>query len=261
MLKSTEEKPNLRRYFAAIVALLLFVNPAFACDLLNPASITSIKDTKLLKFKLPISHKLLSNQSLNSPHIATIKNFVTSYDINLDPFLLLTNQRNLYISRFGPDSVVAFDKIIQKKIGVISDIRCLEANLLHHHLSLMDTPNDLTEFQAFILIKDNHMRIFMLSGKEDSTPDFRFIEPKLKKAQLAGYEMFGHLHNHFFYPENPTEDIGGTLIPSGTISEHGDLKFYKELMDKYSLKQAWITNGFSTAVYKASELEKLRTTN
>jgi len=235
------------------VTVLLSNNHLFGCEIIEPSSVYNYEKAQLLQFNLTEDHRYLSTDLPDSPALTKLRNQVRSFT-DPNPYKLLTKQRDLFFRAFGDWAVKAFDMIIKKKTSMITDIRCLEASLLHHHLSKKDPQ---TEFQAFILTKSYKVQIYMLSGNSESPPEIKWVKPYLKAAMLSGYKMQSHVHNHYFSLNTPTGDIAGTVIPSGTVDGYGDLGFYKRLASEYGLQYAWITNGFSTAVYTIKELERL----
>lgn len=149
-----------------------------------------------------------------------------------------------------PIAVPMFDMILKSEIGSIRDVSVLEAFLMTEHLSLNGRKG---EFAAMILkANDGSQKIYFTSSSEASASFSQKNYKDLAKDLSQGYTFYGHLHNHPFNFENPHGDIAGTTIPSPW-----DRRIYKDFKITYNLKNAFVTNGFSTIAIPNSQFEIL----
>lgn len=178
---------------------------------------------------------------------------------DVDPISLLKRQKIDYAKSNFHNEVRLFDLIINRKLGKISPISCLQSELLAEHLSWQKSKLPENEFQAYILshdVKRPHYKIYFLSGVDVMPPSFEFIEERLKKDLEEGWQVVTHLHNHPFFLADPKGHIAGTTIPS-----QGDRTSYYNDKTTMGLKKSWITNGFSTITVDESEFLTLKKIN
>ena len=171
-----------------------------------------------------------------------------------DPFQLLKRQRDIY-EDYGYDTG-GFDDVIDGEVGHISDINCLEALLFSEHASLWDFAEKPTEFAAYIMKRDNEIHITFSSHNMSFIPSSDFIMRIITENIDDDWVLTTHLHNHPFMFDNPSGDIAGTTMPSGTVSG-GDVATYLKFKREYDLQTAWITNGFSTIRLDETHFEKM----
>jgi len=168
---------------------------------------------------------------------------------NTDPVYLIEIQKVIFAEKL-PAAVPIFDLILNGSIGSIRDISVLEAFLMTEHLSLNGRKG---EFAALILrAKDGAQKIYFTSGSEASASFSKKVYEKLANDLSEGYIFYGHLHNHPFNFDNPHGDIAGTTVPSPW-----DRKIYNDFKIVYGLKNAFVTNGFSTIAIPDSQFELL----
>lgn len=168
---------------------------------------------------------------------------------NTEPYYLIKIQRDIF-EKGMPKALPMFDLILNRDIGTIRDISVLEAFLMTEHLSLNGSKG---EFGAFILkAKDSALKIYFVSNSEPSASFSKSIYTSLEKDLNEGYTLYAHLHNHPFNFNNPYGDIAGTTVPSPP-----DRNIYNDFKTKYGLKNAFLTNGFSTIAIPDSQFEYL----
>jgi hypothetical protein len=172
-----------------------------------------------------------------------------------DPVFLLKRQRAVFEKAGAEDYLPRFDLVLSQKLYPIS---LLEEMLLELHAELLGTPlfGSYSEFGASLLVGPHGklVIIFISNPSEAMVPASSQREAWLKKYLAKGYRFKVHIHNHPFNFSNPA-DIGGTPIPSG-FSTWGDVGVYVFEKKKFSLENAWITNGFHTLRIPARDFEK-----
>ncbi len=169
---------------------------------------------------------------------------------SVDPFDLLKQQLRFYLKM--PEIRKRFELIIDQKVGSIRSINCLESFLYDSHLKRFSRSS---EFQVFSYTRSGHDKIRLLVTSQDDSSSVssgrRIL--KLREDYLKiGWKLNFHLHNHPFAFDNPYGDVAGTVIPS-----EPDSATYRTLKKEEGLKEALLTNGFSTFVLKASEFNRL----
>lgn len=198
----------------------------------------------------PVFHKsVLPKASALTLLRETVKEKTT-----VDQTELLTKQKAIF-KKITPDLLELlnmYDGMINKTLGNIRPISCLEALLHDLHLTEqgVDPPS---EFCAAIykLSIDNkpHLKIIMITNPELSGPDLTSDLTRVNKG------IWVFLHNHLFMFDNPS-GVAGTVIPSGLvppasfINPDADLKYYRKIAQTFGLEEAWITNGFDTSHFK-----------
>lgn len=183
---------------------------------------------------------------------AQYQKWVKSFAGNLDPYVRIEEQRKRAVLQ----STYLMDRMLLKEVGQIRPVRCLEALLLNEHLTRQDKYDLQSELYAHVIKNGEQTRIHfittpaaLLSFKD---PDV-FID-RLNKDLSSGWKYDVHMHSHPFLKSD--EDQAGTLVPSGVSrTSPGDVAYY--LGQREEIKQAWITNGFHTAVFKNEEFDLL----
>lgn len=165
-----------------------------------------------------------------------------------EPEYLLSRQKKLYEDYSSKGASPLFDMILDKKIGTIRDINLLESFIMTEHLKLNGSK---TEFVALFLKAPNgDLRVYLSSG---NNPDGAEMSEKalslVGKDFKDGYTLEGHFHNHPFMLD--ARDISGAVIPSEI-----DQETYQFLLKEHKLKNAYLTNGFSTIIFEKSEFKK-----
>ncbi len=198
-----------------------------------------------------VSENLACFESQNTvlhPIYKEFKNFVSDRT-NTEPLYLINLQRSLFVKHL-PEFIPIFDFIIEGKIGTIREINALEAFLMTEQIRLNGSSG---EFGAYILkAPSGNLKVYFSSHHEAAVPPNKDILRTIEKDLKAGYILMGHLHNHPFFFDNLSGDIAGTVVPSGP-----DRSYYKNLKNKYGLKHAYVTNGFSTIEIPESQFELL----
>lgn len=191
---------------------------------------------------------LETKNKLHQPICTQFKKSISD-KTNTEPFYLIKIQRAIF-ENGRPEALPIFDMILKGDIGTVRDINILEAFLMTEHLTLNGRKG---EFGALILkAKDSSMKIYFSSNTEATAIFSDTIYASLEKDLSNGYTLYGHLHNHPFNFENPYGDIAGTTVPSAP-----DRSVYKDFKIKYGLKNAYVTNGFSTIAIPDSQFEHL----
>jgi hypothetical protein len=191
------------------------------------------------------------------PETGVFKAFVAavSRQVRPDPIELLVRQRELYRQWGGsPEDVEKLGRVIEGTFGHIVPAGCLETALLNEHLSRAVSPTDPVEFRAFVLGRGDagwsgepesaaELEIYFTSGHAQSPPDAAPLEALMEKRLAQGWVLLIDLHNHPFFLDNLArgQDIAGTTVPSDT-----DLSTFSYQHQRYGLRNAWVTNGFST---------------
>ena len=136
-------------------------------------------------------------------------------------------------------------------LGEIRTINYLEAQLLDYELSRYPLLSHPTEFHGFILIHDSLklVRVYFAASDQPWPPKPNVILEAVKKDLKQGWTFKYHLHNHY----EKAHQFVGILAPS-----MADAQYYGFLSEKYSLKNALITNGFHTVEIKSSEFPKFK---
>jgi len=181
--------------------------------------------------------------------------------VDPDPFYLIRRQQELFLE-YLPSAPITrnFDMIIDKKVGNISPITCLEALLFSKHTARFPLEKKPSEFFATILArnapKGRLLKIYFLSWKSGcEAPQSRYATELWKKDVRDGWIFLANLHNHPLVLDGAKgEDIAGTTIPSSN-----DIEVFRHQAAQSDLRNAWITNGFSTIHFRADEFDELFT--
>jgi hypothetical protein len=173
--------------------------------------------------------------------------------VDPDQRVLLSRQRTLFEEAGYAADVSIFDLILSARAGEIQEVACLDALLLTEHTARFPLQNKPTELQAFVLSRpeSSQVRIYLGSWDRDvsaPSPESVGIMLRLQADVADGWVFRAQLHNHPFYFENSTGDIGGTTIPSAP-----DANSYVDYAKTLGLQEARITNGVSTLRIPASQ--------
>ncbi len=175
-----------------------------------------------------------------------------------DQDFLLDRQMKIFLKSGSADAKLAhfFEQVKTGAIGEITPINCLESLLYDLHLGLQKK-SPFSEFSAVIYQKQIHgqpyLEIFFASTHEANAPNQAAMLTKKNKP------IWAFLHNHFFYLSPKSEDVAGTLVPSGFgppgnfSNPLADLGYFRTVAQKFGLKQAWITNGFHSSHFKIED--------
>lgn len=164
---------------------------------------------------------------------------------SVDPIFLLQRQRQFY--KDMPEELKRFDSVLNRQVGQIRGLNCLEAILLDTQLKFFK-PN--TEFEAYIFnrVGGKKLRILFQTQGQVSVVRYSIILNQIRNLVSQGWNLKIHLHNHPFSFENPYGDISGTILPSSA-----DLLSYQGLKNQFGLKLGIVINGFNALVLTPKE--------
>lgn len=147
------------------------------------------------------------------------------------------------------DSLDNWDIVHQGLAGRIRDINLLESELLNYQASRYPLFSHPTEFHGFILRNNQTQKIraYFSASDTEFPPKPRPVETAVDSLHAQGWKLMYHLHNHF---RKPHENYIGAMGPSMP-----DAQFLKYKREDYGLQTALITNGFTTCVIPAKELD------
>ena len=143
-----------------------------------------------------------------SDSIENYRDLVASRVESSDPIDLLKRQRDLFGSAFGNIAAAPYDQLIDGELGTIGDMTCLQQALFDTHLSRLDSPLDLVEFQVCSFSPEGTLTVLALYGNKISPPLFENIQSIVQGKLADGYRFVSHIHNHPFVVENSTGDYG-----------------------------------------------------
>jgi len=138
------------------------------------------------------------------------------------------------------------------ELGDVKPMRCFEALLFARQADRLDMVTRPTEFLALVFRSADQRRLRILEYTVDA-PGIGRVGRVMEHAEplLASGEwhFWTALHNHNFFFESDGWH-GGSVAPSGP-----DTQLLAVWRDRFGLDEYWITNGFSTAIRKASDLD------
>lgn len=235
------------RKIVIFISLVVSVKLSANCDL-NFLSDIEYQKEKYSLLEILDSDNLYNQELPEASKLNDFQAYVQS-KTDPDPILLLKKQRAIYEQHL-PEYVHRYDQIINGEVGKIKPMSCLVSTLMAKHLGLQSSYYN--EFGAYILGNNNKLRIYFQSHNDAQVPSNYYIKTNIDKDVAQGWKLLTHIHSHPFAFDNPSGDIAGTLIPSGT-SKSSDLGHYIELMEKHNLQSSIITNGFDMIVFKQEE--------
>lgn len=135
-------------------------------------------------------------------------------------------------------------------IGKTRKINYLESQILNYQIKRFPMFSRPTEFHGFITKneKEGKIRVYFGSSDTEWPPKPTVIIEELEKEINKGWELIGHLHNHYCKKDN---DYIGILAPS-----LADAQYYKSLKQRFKVERALITNGFHTVEIESKYFEK-----
>ena len=153
--------------------------------------------------------------------------------------------------------------LLEGRAGRITPISCLEAMLWKWQASRYPMLEHPTEFGAFVLRSKGRVRVYLSSADLVGQRSRDTITKLVETDVVAGFHVIAHIHNHPFLfnrevgdrmwtLEGTKGDVAGALAPSMT-----DVQLYRNLRRSHGLKEAWVTNGFETARFRADEFDTL----
>lgn len=135
-------------------------------------------------------------------------------------------------------------------IGKIRKINYLESQILNYQIKRFPMFSHPTEFHGFITKneKEGKIRVYFGSSNTEWPPKPTVIKEELEKEITKGWELIGHLHNHYCKKD---KNYVGILAPS-----LADAQYYKMLKERFRLAEALITNGFHTVEIENKDFTK-----
>ncbi|MBQ46223.1 MAG: hypothetical protein CMP10_01780 [Zetaproteobacteria bacterium] len=213
-------------------------------------------DTGVLLYEYQIAATIALSDQLaeNAKYLEQRKSLIEI--VNTDPFYLLNRQRNIFAKAYGEPSreVERFNLLIDRRVGEIRNINCLESLLFARHNERFPLLSSHQEFSAYIFVKDRVMRVLLSITRKPriGAPLIESWQEKVSVFIDDGWNFYGFLHNHPFFLKSKSSDIAGTVIPSDP-----DIKTINGFMEAYGLDFGIITNGISTATYDSDDIEML----
>jgi hypothetical protein len=189
------------------------------------------------------------------PDNPSLKEFL--YDVTglteTDPYVLLTNQRS-HVN--GPDSLNV-ELVISGSAGSVRKINCLEALLLGVQTersaaqghSMYSRP---TEFLSYVLKKDNLLKIYYYTVDQPGIGGLGVFNQPLDDDIADGWELVKNIHNHNFFPESKA--ILGGVVPSAA-----DVQYLRNMVSRFGLNNAVITNGFHSIDLSRDDFKRFST--
>lgn len=173
-----------------------------------------------------------------------------------DAFALLRRQYELYL-RVNPGDAEKVRLILSRSAGRVTPMSCLELLLFADHQGRFPVQH-YTEFLAFTLRKDGRLRVYSISSgaRTGSVGGTDRVRPFIEADRAAGWSVEQSLHNHPFNFDNPSGDIGATLVPSGEAG-WGDLGTFRRQFADWGMAEAAITNGFDTVHLTPADVARL----
>lgn len=173
-----------------------------------------------------------------------------------DAFALLRRQYELYL-RVNPGDAEKVRLVLSRSAGRVAPMSCAEALLFADHQARFPV-QDYTEFLAFTLRKDGRLRVYAISSgaRTGSVGGTDRVRPFIEADRAAGWTVEQSLHNHPFNFDNPSGDIGATLVPSGEAG-WGDLGAFRGQFADWGMAEAAITNGFDTVHLTPADVARL----
>ncbi len=140
----------------------------------------------------------------------------------------------------------------QEQIGKVRPINFIEAQLLNYQANRFPLLYHPTEFHGFIITNNSlkRVRIYFAASDQPWPPKPTIIIEALKRDLQNGWQLLGHLHNHY---EPASNNYIGIMAPS-----LADVQYYKWLSEDFQLQKALITNGFTTLELKQEEFSRFK---
>lgn len=172
--------------------------------------------------------------------------------IDVNPYQVLLHQRTLWARAFpaAPAVLAKFDQFLNREVGKIRAINCIEQSLFMLHLEIFGAE---TEFGALIFQKEGESKTLALVKSERmAAVNLREYVPQIEELLKNGWQLFSMLHNHPFLFNNPLGDYSGVTMPGDP-----DVISFREYKERFRLQNAWITNGFDSIELKSEEFERI----
>jgi hypothetical protein len=134
--------------------------------------------------------------------------------------------------------------------GNIRPVNFIEAELLDYQMKRYNMLSHPTEFQAFILMLQDSVRIYFTASDQPWPPKPGLILDSIKVDLKNGWKVQYHLHNHY---EPGEKQFLGLLAPS-----LADAQFFSFIIKDFQLEKALITNTFHTLEINAHEISAFK---
>lgn len=149
--------------------------------------------------------------------------------------------------------------LLDGRVGALRPIACLEALLLDAQAARVPMATRPTELQALVLRRaaaggePARLRVYVAASAAPWPPKLTpAVDSMIARDRRDGWTVHAHLHNHPFYPDRRAADVAGANAPSLS-----DVQYYRALRARLGLEEAWVTNGFTTAVIPARDFARL----
>ena len=243
------------RLILLTAALLAPASGAAACAWPSPATV--LKDGPVLSIRVWEGDVAALEAAAGAapPALAAFRAWASART-DTDAYALLRRQHALYVRLKLPDAEKV-RLILGNNVGRIAPMNCLETLLFADHQARFPVQG-YTEFVALALKKDGRLRVYSMSGGlgNGTGPSFDNIRANVEADRAAGWAVELNLHNHPFNFDNPSGDIGATLVPSGAAA-WGDLGNFARQNAQWDLAVAAITNGFDTVRLSRADVARL----
>jgi len=226
----------------------------------SPFVISSDQTQTHLRWDINVQEVFWADDSPVSGALADYRNWALSVARTTSQSELIDIQRKSFVGY--PNMQRRFDLVISGQAGAIERATCLENLLIAEHTARFPLKQYPSEFMAFVLrdaTYGSRLRIYFSSGDGKSTnygpPVSIEILSAVERDIEQGWIVLFHLHNHPFMLNALPDFLGGTVVPSD-----GDLQAYELWSQIYFLREARITNGFSTIRIADTDLKMLEST-
>ena len=249
------------RLFCLMLCAIIWSNHAHGeCRFSSTESVFPLEPGQNLYIWHGESMALLEPSDEIGPLLSRYRTEINEVVPDTDPVVLLERQRDRFVEASGVAAGVAYNQVISGALGDLRPMSCLETLLMEVQLSGLPRLSALAEFQSNITLSEDGtlLNIYAAFVSDISPPDRNYLLPYLQADLQEGYSYYAHLHNHPFYLDNPTLDVAGTLIPSGTLYGFGDIFVYNQYRELFDLDLMWITNGFDSVSFEGREIGLFR---
>lgn len=175
----------------------------------------------------------------------------------LNPDFRVLHERKIELLRTRNMHIQREPELLSGHVGRQLQPSCLELYLYDLELRIQPgmrfPPN---EAMASILASPTaptRWKLIVTFSHMSWVPTSATAQARVQTLVNERWNYLAHLHTHPFFPENPTGDVGGTLVASGE-RDSGDIGIYLKEMQTLGLKSAYITNSFDTVLYTADDI-------
>lgn len=223
------------------------------CQFLSDPVVVQNEPELLFQYWIENNRSSLYEPTL--PDVPSLHEFIDQIRrlVDTDPIVLLAEQR-LRVS--GPDSMNV-NLALKGEAGLIRDMNCLEALLLGIQTerstalgySMYSNP---TEFLSYILKKDDLLKIYFYTVDQPGVRGLSIFNEFLDRDRKDGWKVAINIHNHNFFPDSRA--IQGGVVPSAA-----DVHYLRNMVTRFGLQGAAITNGFHSIELTQNDFEKFTT--